>query len=115
MKINPVDLWNRFARARRHAAAAEGDYWLEKAEAYSRRFDQRWAEGDDETRDYLVRLFAGRSIGSVLDIGAGTGQWSLFFARMGADVTALEPSAGMRAVMRKNTSKIGRASCRERV
>lgn len=115
MKINPVDLWNRFARARRHAAAAEGDYWLEKAEAYSRRFDQRWAEGDDETRDYLVRLFAGRSIGSVLDIGAGTGQWSLFFARMGADVTALEPSAGMRAVMRKNIEADPAAAKRIRI
>ena len=64
MKINPVDLWNRFARERRDAAAAEGDYWLSKAQAYSRALDARWAEGDDETRDYLVRLFAGRSIGS---------------------------------------------------
>lgn len=113
--MHPVDLWNRFARARRRAAAAEGDYWLEKAEAYSRRFDQRWAEGDDETRDYLVRLFAGRSIGSVLDIGAGTGQWSLFFARMGADVTALEPSAGMRAVMRKNIEADPAAAKRIRI
>ena len=53
--MHPVDLWNRFARARRHAAAAEGDYWLEKAQAYSRALDARWAEGKDETRDSLMQ------------------------------------------------------------
>ena len=100
--MHPVDLWNRFACERRDAAAAEGDYWLSKAQAYSRALDARWAEGKDETRDSLARLFADRTIRTVLDIGAGTGQWSLFFARMGADVTALEPSAGMRAVLLDN-------------
>lgn len=100
--INAIDVWNRFARERRGAASAEGDYWLSKAKDYSRLIDRRWAEGDDETRAFLKRLFADRSLRSVLDIGAGTGQWSLFFARLGVNATALEPSAGMRAVLKEN-------------
>lgn len=113
--MHPVDLWNRFARERRNAAAAEGDYWLSKAQAYSRALDARWAEGKDETRDSLARLFADRTIRTVLDIGAGTGQWSLFFARMGADVTALEPSAGMRAVLLDNIMAAPTAAKRIRI
>lgn len=99
---NAIEVWNRFARERRDAALAEGDYWVSKAKDYSKTMDRRWAEGEDETRAFLARLVSDRSIRSVLDIGAGTGQWSLFFARRGADVTALEPSSGMRAVLAEN-------------
>lgn len=108
--MNAIEIWNRFARERREAGIAEGDYWLSKAKDYSRQLDQRWAEGSDETREYLARLCADDSIQTVLDLGAGTGQWSLYFARMGRNVTALEPSAGMRAVMAENIASDPRTS-----
>jgi SAM-dependent methyltransferase len=43
----------------------------------------------------------------VIDIGAGTGRWALFMARHAGQVTAVEPSESMIAVMRENIAEAG--------
>jgi SAM-dependent methyltransferase len=59
-----------------------------------------------------VLEFAGDGAGArsgsgdrVLDVGAGTGKATLLFAERGLDVVALEPSAEMAAVARRNCAK----------
>lgn len=100
--MDEVERWNRFAAKRRAAARAEGDYWQSRARAYSDRVESRWADVYDSTRTLLSERLAKLHDASVLDIGAGTGQWALFFAARCTAVTALEPSAGMRTVLNEN-------------
>lgn len=50
-----------------------------------------------EEQEALLEAVAGAS-GSLLEVGAGTGWWSLILARRGFIVTALEPSSAMRRV-----------------
>jgi len=44
---------------------------------------------------------------TVLDIGAGTGNFAIPFARVARTVTAVEPSAGMASLLRKNAAARG--------
>jgi SAM-dependent methyltransferase len=48
-----------------------------------------------------------RPEGTLLDIGAGTGQFAVPFARVARTVTAVEPSPGMAALLRKNAAAEG--------
>src|SRR5687768_1887534 len=55
----------------------------------------------------LVDLVLAHAVGPVqraLEIGAGTGKATRLFAERGIHVTAVEPDAGMRAVLRADTS-----------
>lgn len=104
-KMSAIERWNRDARERRKRSLAEGDFWAEKARSFSRRIDERWREGEDEMHRLIRLLVSGIQAPRVLDLGAGTGQWALFFASLGAMVTALEPSAGMRGLMNENLAK----------
>lgn len=49
----------------------------------------------------LVTAYAGRPLGTALEIGAGTGKATRVFARRGVGVTATEPDASMLAELRK--------------
>lgn len=72
------------------------DYWEGAAESYDERSRKHWEEADP-MRDFVAsRLWAKAS---VLDIGSGTGSWSLFMAERCARVTALDSSPGMRRVI----------------
>ena len=55
----------------------------------------------DELFD-LVAAYAGRPIGTALEIGAGTGKATRLFAGRGVAVTATEPDAAMLAELRKH-------------
>ena len=50
----------------------------------------------------LVTAYAGRPIGTALEIGAGTGKATRLFAQGGVAVTATEPDAAMLAELRKH-------------
>lgn len=103
--LSAMERWNRDARERRKRSIAEGDFWAKKARAFSKRVDDRWEEGEDELHRLIRFLMNGTPKARVLDLGAGTGQWSLFFASLGAAVTALEPSPGMRVLLNENLAK----------
>ena len=75
LPADPADLWS--ARAKRFAAAV----------GYARRGEP-----------VLDRLLAEPATAYV-DVGAGTGRYAVPLARSGRMVTAVEPSAGMRAVL----------------
>src|SRR5438270_582726 len=58
------------------------------------------------TRPLLMRRTSGRS-DTVLDVGAGAGRYSLPVASMVRRLTAIEPSAGMRASFAEELERRG--------
>ncbi len=86
-------------KQRRRAMSAE--YWDRNAKWY-----QLWLEHNAYHRRALEVLGAFVRPGwAVLDIGAGSGVLSLPLAAMGCTVTALEPSACMRALLEKEGTR----------
>ena len=58
-----------------------------------------------ETIAFLVRLLEGRTAEArILDLGAATGGHALALARLGASVTALEPSTELAAIARRRVA-----------
>ncbi|MBA3012772.1 MAG: class I SAM-dependent methyltransferase [Proteobacteria bacterium] len=86
-----------FERQREHR---EEDFWKHKARQFDKMVEDRWAK-PDSSRDFLVEKFKENPGSTLLDIGAGTGKWSLLVAPHASKVTALEPSSAMQQVLRE--------------
>lgn len=69
---------------------------------------------DCQELEALRTILAGDSPGDVIEIGAGTGHVSEFLARLGFRVTAVEPSAAMRANGQSATAGLGVEWCEGR-
>ncbi|MCL5958460.1 MAG: class I SAM-dependent methyltransferase [Chloroflexi bacterium] len=105
---NWAALWRELVEksiARRQARGRrEVDPSLAKARGFDVIAGERMAE-----RDPAMELVASR-LGhdmTVLDIGAGTGRWSLYLARRVRTVTALDPSQAMLDALRENLAAQG--------
>lgn len=113
-----LTLWKEVSYAQKHfwenaphrkpkqTPSADKDGWKTKAEDYDAMVRKRWAR-PDSSRDHVLGILKQHPGASVLDIGAGTGAWSLLMARHAGRVTALEPSGAMREVMTRNARKAG--------
>ncbi len=107
-----VKLWRQLVEARRdpHApepatmAAGEADAWRERARGFQRRVQERWGR-PDSSRDFVLSQVDGDT--TVLDIGAGTGSWTVLLARQAKHVTAVDPSAAMLEVLQENLAAEG--------
>lgn len=73
-----------------------GDYWAGRAESFDDRLRRARSHPDRLLEFVLARIAPDHT---VLDIGAGTGGWTLPMARRAALVTALDSSAAMREVL----------------
>lgn len=73
-----------------------GDYWAGRAESFDDRLRRAGNHPDRLLEFVLARIAPDHT---VLDIGAGTGGWTLPMARRAALVTALDSSASMREVL----------------
>ncbi len=78
----------------------------------ARKFDQRTATPGAASRkervfSMLKEAGALQSGSTVLDIGAGPGNWAIPMAEMGMEVVALEPSGGMVEILREKMSARG--------
>jgi 2-polyprenyl-3-methyl-5-hydroxy-6-metoxy-1,4-benzoquinol methylase len=89
------------ARSRRKKLgdASQPDIWADRAVEYRNGVKQKWVR-PDSSRDFILSQINADS--TVLDIGAGTGAWSVLFARQARHVTAVEPSNAMIAVLRES-------------
>lgn len=78
------------------------DFYEKIAREYDEMYDEiTWNVHHEIIRRILTEEIKNRSLQKVMDLGAGTGRWTLFFAQIGLDVTAVEPSAEMIKVMQE--------------
>jgi 2-polyprenyl-3-methyl-5-hydroxy-6-metoxy-1,4-benzoquinol methylase len=113
MRMEKITDWNALwrelvemkERSRKHAGKGqEGDVWRNQAAGFKEGVKRRWAR-PDSSREFILSHIAPDS--TVLDIGAGTGDWAALLARRARSVTAIEPSPSMIEVMRDSLSAEG--------
>lgn len=80
------------------------DRWQKRARVFDANVKTKRSR-PDAIRDFLASQIDPDM--TVLDIGAGTGQWTLFLARRVRRVTALDPSPSMLEVLRENVAAEG--------
>jgi SAM-dependent methyltransferase len=87
---------------------ASGRYWDSRARRYAAR-----TAGTAERDPFLaeVRRRVGRRT-TVVDVGAGTGRFSLALAPRAAEVVAVDPSAGMLGILRREAGRRGLTNLR---
>ena len=62
--------------------------------------DERWKK-PDSSREFLIQKLKTHPGSNLLDIGAGTGKWSVLCAPYAEKVTALEPSRAMQDILKE--------------
>lgn len=92
-----VEIKARSREAR--SAGSKTDLWADKARDFKEGVRRKWAR-PDSSRDFILSQLDPE--GTVLDIGAGTGAWSILMSRRAKHVTAVEPSDAMIAVMNES-------------
>ncbi|MBN1277157.1 MAG: class I SAM-dependent methyltransferase [Deltaproteobacteria bacterium] len=93
--------WNRKKRSRDNR-----DKWKDRSQEFYNRVKKRWSKPDLQ-RDFIVSMISSVNDATVLDIGAGTGAWAVYLARSAKKITAIEPSAEMRQILRENIKNEG--------
>jgi SAM-dependent methyltransferase len=88
-----------FSRKQRSRGNRTPDMWADRALEFKEGVGRKWARPDSSREFILSQL---QPDGSVLDIGAGTGAWSILMSPRVKHVTAIEPSASMIGVMRNS-------------
>jgi len=86
-------------RKKRRDSGEGKDPWTDRAQRFHANVRERWQQ-KDSSRDFILSRIDADS--TVLDIGAGTGAWSMLLARHVRRVTAVDPSESMISVMREN-------------
>ena len=104
-----IQFWNRLVREREQARRPEPlpdakDRWSARAEDYDAHTRRRWAH-QDSSREFLVGLLKSLKQPTLLDIGAGGGKWAVPLAPWARQITAVEPSAAMRARLETHLAK----------
>ncbi|MCK5099824.1 MAG: class I SAM-dependent methyltransferase [Desulfobacteraceae bacterium] len=92
---------NAFARKKEHQ---NDDFWKHKAKHFDKMVDERWSK-PDSSRDFLIQKLKDNPGSTLLDIGAGTGKWSMLASPYAAKVTAFEPSSAMQKILRAKIEK----------
>jgi SAM-dependent methyltransferase len=99
------NLWRELveikARSRKSKSGGTppGDIWAHRAREFKEGVKRRWAK-PDSSREFMISRMHPDS--TVIDIGAGTGEWSILLAPLVKHVTAVEPSGSMIGVMRES-------------
>lgn len=107
--IDWTDLWRDLSqkqRQRLNRVAPGQDVWQERAREYQARANRRWFR-PDSSREAIAQRVAATPQATLLDIGAGTGAWTLYLASRLAKVTAVDPSPAMLAVLSESVAEQG--------
>jgi 2-polyprenyl-3-methyl-5-hydroxy-6-metoxy-1,4-benzoquinol methylase len=94
-------LWRELVaiKARNRNSVSQEDPWIDRALKFKEGVNRRW-EHADSSRDFIITHLDKNS--TLLDIGAGTGAWSLLLSPHAKQITAIEPSDSMITVMRES-------------
>jgi SAM-dependent methyltransferase len=87
------------SRKSKHGKGDETDIWADRAVEFKKGVQKKWVR-PDSSRDFILGHMDPNS--TVLDIGAGTGAWSILLSPRARHVTAVEPSPSMIKVMRES-------------
>ena len=86
--------WNEIWKLAHSSIPPVSDPWKDRAE----RFDKHIHTLSRDTNEMVTKLNC-KPTDTVLDIGAGTGRFSIPISKQAASVTAIEPSATMRKIL----------------
>jgi len=87
------------SREKRPGWHPKTDVWADRATHFKEHVKRRWTK-PDSSRDFILSRIEPDA--TVLDIGAGTGDWSILLSRRAKHVTAIEPSNAMIGVMQES-------------
>lgn len=103
-------LWNELVEIKREIqkdsieTPGDSDYWESRAREYDDRVKVKWNK-PDSTREFMLKILEPHN--SMIDIGAGTGAWSILFSQSLKKITAVEPSKAMREVFKGKINQKG--------
>jgi len=102
---NWYKMWEELSDIQSRAFARQNqrkgdDFWEHKAKHFEKMVNERWAK-PDSSRDFLIQRLKNNPDSTLLDIGAGTGKWSMLASPFAGQVTALEPSFAMQKVLKE--------------
>ncbi len=95
-------LWRELVEIKAHSHRRKSgredqtDMWADRAVEFKKGVKRRWAR-PDSSREFILSQIDADS--TVLDIGAGTGDWPALLSRRAKHVTAIEQSSSMIQVM----------------
>lgn len=94
-----TQLWKKLVAVKLEASSRNANhhgkgYWQRKAEQYKKRKEKQSTK-IDSSRAFIAETLKKNPGSTLLDIGAGIGDWSAFLAPNARSVTALEPSDAM--------------------
>jgi SAM-dependent methyltransferase len=82
----------------------DDDFWKHKAKDFDKMVDKRWSK-PDSSRDFFIRTLKDNPGSTLVDIGAGTGKWSILASPYALKITAFEPSSAMQQILKEKIKK----------
>jgi SAM-dependent methyltransferase len=107
-----IALWKQLADSQNkswgytHHREKGTDAWKDRARQFNEKVKKRWAK-PDSSRDFIIQTLRETPAATLIDIGAGTGAWTVLLSKYVAGITAVEPSEAMRGVLLENTTEAG--------
>jgi len=102
-------LWRELANRPRIKPTAAGKKGSFERKERAQQFEVRTKKRNEERKDPLLEYVLNdlKPGETVLDIGAGTGRWTVPLAKKASQVTAVEPSAAMLDILKENAKEVG--------
>lgn len=91
-----LNLWRELVMATSHSAEKETGSLQKRYKEHT----EKQSERPDPLLDFVLKGIDGHT--TVLDIGAGSGRWTIPLARVAGNVTTIEPSTAMRDMLSEN-------------
>ena len=93
-------LWQEIYQARNTSNKRHEDHWAEQAQAYYDRVELRWQK-PDSTRTSILNTVKSLENPTLIDIGCGPGNFSMFIAPHCKQVISIDPSPSMLSIYKQ--------------
>ncbi|OPY76133.1 MAG: 16S ribosomal RNA methyltransferase KsgA/Dim1 family protein [Syntrophorhabdus sp. PtaU1.Bin153] len=100
-EINWLELWHSLVTRSSHPKAQKAERLIKRYTTHA----QKRTERQDPLLDFILREID--ITDTVVEIGSGTGRWTIPLAKTVKSVTAIEPTSGMADMLRENIRNAG--------